>query len=222
MTRDGLAIIESKSKVRYSRSRAIEPRASTNASLSTSTPSNSFEFQQLAAFLEDKMDIRMSRLEKMISEKSVTTPATIKVVEEVCVTCGSNYNFNNCLLTRSDFPVFHDNVHQFQQTAAVGNFVQRNPPNLANQMRPPGFNQPNVQSNQGNQSRYQGNNFISNQNRGGNFNQNRQGAVYQAPPYQPPTIQPPVYQAHPQQMQGVSKTDFENYVKANDAVLRNM
>ncbi|GJZ33941.1 reverse transcriptase domain-containing protein [Tanacetum coccineum] len=31
-------------------------------------------------------------------------------------------------------------------------------------------------------------------------------------------IQPPVYQAPPQQMQGVSKTDFENYVKANDAV----
>ncbi|GJX89842.1 hypothetical protein Tco_0343168 [Tanacetum coccineum] len=66
--------IESKSKVRYSRSRAIEPRASTNAPLSTSTSSNSFEFQQLAASLEDKMDIRMSRLEKMISEKNVTTP----------------------------------------------------------------------------------------------------------------------------------------------------
>ncbi|GJV03978.1 reverse transcriptase domain-containing protein [Tanacetum coccineum] len=60
MPRDGLAIIESKSKVRYSRSRAIEPRVSTNAPLSTSTPSNSFEFQQLAASLEDKMDIRMS------------------------------------------------------------------------------------------------------------------------------------------------------------------
>ncbi|GJR55291.1 reverse transcriptase domain-containing protein [Tanacetum coccineum] len=30
------------------------------------------------------------------------------------------------------------------------------------------------------------------------------------------------YQAPAQQMQGVSKTDFENYVKANDAVLRNM
>ncbi|GJR87225.1 hypothetical protein Tco_0211236 [Tanacetum coccineum] len=148
MPRDGLAIIESKSKVRYSRSRAIEPRVSTNAPLSTSTPSNSFEFQQLAASLEDKMDIRMSRLEKMISEKNVTTPATVKAVEEVCVTCGSNHNFNNCPLTRSgnDFPVFHDNIHQFQQTAAVGNFVQRNPPNLANQMRPPGFNQPNVQN----------------------------------------------------------------------------
>ncbi|GJS15165.1 reverse transcriptase domain-containing protein [Tanacetum coccineum] len=214
MPRDGLAIIESKSKVRYSRSHAIEPRASTNAPLSTSTPSNSFEFQQLAASLEDKMDIRMSRLEKMISEKNVTTPATVKAVEEVCVTCGSNHNFNNCPLTRNEFPVFHDNIHQFQQTAAVGNFVQRNPPNLANQMRPPGFNQPNVQNNQGNQSRYQGNNFNSNQNRGGNFNQ---GQVYQ-----PPTIQTPVYQAPTPQIQGVSKMDFENYVKANDAVLKNV
>ncbi|GJY66253.1 hypothetical protein Tco_0468491 [Tanacetum coccineum] len=227
MPRDGLAIIESKSKVRYSRSRAIEPRVSTNAPLYTSTPSNSFEFQQLAASLEDKMDIRMSRLEKMISEKNVTTPATVKAVEEVCVTCGSNHNFNNCPLTRNEFPVFHDNIHQFQQTAAVGNFVQRNPPNLANQMRPPGFNQPNVQNNQGNQSRYQGNNFNSNQNRGGNFNQNRQnnqGAVYQAPPYQPPTNQPLVNQALPpvSQIQGVSKTDFESYAKANDANMNNL
>ncbi|GJZ59548.1 hypothetical protein Tco_0615364 [Tanacetum coccineum] len=166
--------------------RAIEPRASTNAPLSTSTPSNSFEFQQLAASLEDKMDIRMSRLEKMICEKNATTPATVKAVEEVCVTCGSNHNFNNC----------------------------PNPPNLANQMRPPGFNQPNVQNNQGNQSRYQGNNFNSNQNRGGNFNQ---GQVYQ-----PPTIQTPAYQAPIPQIQGVSKTDFDNYVKANDAVLKNV
>ncbi|GJU75521.1 reverse transcriptase domain-containing protein [Tanacetum coccineum] len=66
-----------------------------------------------------------------------TTPATVKAVEEVCVTCGSNHNFNHCPLTRNDFPVFQDNIQQFQQTAAVGNFVQRNPPNLANQMRPP-------------------------------------------------------------------------------------
>ncbi|GJZ56974.1 reverse transcriptase domain-containing protein [Tanacetum coccineum] len=170
MPREGLAIIESKSKVRYSRSRPNDSRASTNAPSSTSSPSNnSFEIQQMAALLEDKMNIRMSRLEKAISEKNATTPATVKAVEEVCVTCGSNHNFNNCPLTRNDFPVFHDNIHQFQQTAAVGNFVQRNPPNLANQMRPPGFNQPNVQNNQGNQSRYQGNNFNSNQNRGGNF-----------------------------------------------------
>ncbi|GJW62376.1 reverse transcriptase domain-containing protein [Tanacetum coccineum] len=91
-------------------------------------------------------------------------------------------------------------------------------------MRPPGFNQPNVQNNQGNQSRYQGNNFNSN---GGSFNQNRQnnqGAVYQAPPYQPPTNQPLVNQALPpvSQIQGVSKTDFESYAKANDANMNNL
>ncbi|GKE92007.1 hypothetical protein Tco_1573102 [Tanacetum coccineum] len=177
----------------------------------------------MAALLEDKMNIRMSSLEKAISEKNATTLATIKAVEEVYVTCGSNHNFNNCPLTRNDFSIFHDNIHQFQQTAAIGNFVQRNPPNLANQMRPPGFNQPNVQNNHGNQNRYQGNNFNSNQNRGGNQNhQNNQGQVFQPPTNQPPVYQVPPYQASTSQIQGVLKTDFENYVKENDAVLKNV
>nr|GEV28572.1 reverse transcriptase domain-containing protein [Tanacetum cinerariifolium] len=39
---------------------------------------------------------------------------------------------------------------------------------------------------------------------------------------QPPADQAPAYQAHIPQTQSVSKTDFESYVKANDAVLRNM
>ncbi|GJU01595.1 reverse transcriptase domain-containing protein [Tanacetum coccineum] len=94
-------------------------------------------------------------------------------------------------------------------------------------MRPPGFNQANVKNNQGNQNRYQGNNFNSNQNRGGNFNQNcqnNQGAVYQPPPYQPPINQPLVNQVLPpvSQIQGVSKTDFESYAKANDANMNNL
>ncbi|GJT01074.1 hypothetical protein Tco_0822243 [Tanacetum coccineum] len=94
---------------------------------------------------------------------------------------------------------------------------------IANQIRPPGF--PPIQNNQNRFNQNQGNNF--NQNRGTNFNQNRGNNVYQGQIYQPPTSQPPVYQAHPYQapapqMQGVSKSDFENYVKANDAVLRNM
>ncbi|GJU96810.1 reverse transcriptase domain-containing protein [Tanacetum coccineum] len=227
MPQEGLAIIESKSKVRYSRSRANDSRVSTDAPLSTSSPSNnSFDMQQIAASLEDKMTIKMKQMMNEMKALVVTTPAPVKAVEEVCVTCGSNHNFNHCPLTRggNDFPVFQDNIHQFQQTAAVGNFVQRNPPNLANQMRPPGFNQPNVQNNQ---NRYQGNNFNSNQNRGGNFNQNRQnnqGAVYQAPPYQPPTNQPLVNQALPpvSQIQGVSKMDFESYAKANDANMNNL
>ncbi|GJS76483.1 reverse transcriptase domain-containing protein [Tanacetum coccineum] len=170
----------------------------------------------------NKMTIKMNQMMNEMKALVVTTPAPVKAVEEVCVTCGSNHNFNHCPLTRggNDFPVFHDNIQQFQQTAAVGNFLQRNQPsNLASQMRPPGFNQPNVQNNQ---NRYQGTNSNFNQNRGGNFNQNRQNnqnQVYQAPPYQPPTNQVLPYQPP---TNGVLKTDFESYVKANDAILKNV
>ncbi|GKF49142.1 hypothetical protein Tco_0142393 [Tanacetum coccineum] len=62
----------------------------------------------------------------------VTTPAPVKAVEEVCVAYGSNHNFNHCPLTRggNDFPVFQDNIQQFQQTAAVDNF--KNPASTSN------------------------------------------------------------------------------------------
>ncbi|GJZ30396.1 hypothetical protein Tco_0575443, partial [Tanacetum coccineum] len=104
---------------------------------------------------------------------------------------------------------------------SVVHFLQRNQPsNLASQMKPPGFNQPSVQNNQ---NHYQGNNFNSNQNRGGNFNhQNNQGQVFQPPTNQPPVYQVPPFQAPTPQIQGVLKTDFENYVKANDAMLKNV
>ncbi|GJR28690.1 hypothetical protein Tco_1104922 [Tanacetum coccineum] len=56
MPQEGLAIIESKSKVRYSRSRANDSRVSTDAPLSNSSLSNnSFDMQQIAASLENKM-----------------------------------------------------------------------------------------------------------------------------------------------------------------------
>nr|GEZ91138.1 reverse transcriptase domain-containing protein [Tanacetum cinerariifolium] len=127
--RDGLAIIESKSKVRYSRSRVTNSRVSTNAPLPSSSPSNSFDLQQIAASLVDKLDIRMSRFEKSLNvmKAFVTHPAPIKAVEEIFVTCGSNHSYNHCPLTRggNEFPIFHDNIQQFQ-TATVGNFVQGN------------------------------------------------------------------------------------------------
>nr|GFC28420.1 hypothetical protein [Tanacetum cinerariifolium] len=150
--RECLSIIESKSKVRYSRSRVTDSRVSTNAPLPSSSPSHSFDLQQIAASLEDKLDIHMNRFEKSLNDMKasfVTPTAPIKAVEEVCVTCGSNHSYNHCPLTRggNEFLVFHDNIQQFQ-TTAVGNFVQGNRnSNLSSQMRPPGFNQPN-QNNQ--------------------------------------------------------------------------
>nr|GEX45773.1 reverse transcriptase domain-containing protein [Tanacetum cinerariifolium] len=62
--RECLSIIESKSKVRYSRSRVTDVRANANAPPPSSySHSNSFDLQQIAASLEDKLDIRMNRFE---------------------------------------------------------------------------------------------------------------------------------------------------------------
>nr|GEY94389.1 reverse transcriptase domain-containing protein [Tanacetum cinerariifolium] len=126
--RECLSIIESKSKVRYSRSRITDSKANTNAPLSSSLPSNSFDLQQIAASLEDKLDISMNRFERSLNKlkNSFINPTSpIKEVKEVCVTCGANHSYNQCPLTRgNDFPVFHDNIQQFQTAAAVGNFIQ--------------------------------------------------------------------------------------------------
>ncbi|GJV42200.1 reverse transcriptase domain-containing protein [Tanacetum coccineum] len=45
---------------------------------------------------------------------------------------------------------------------------------------------------------------------------------FDLPVVQPPAYQAPAYQAPAPQIQGVSKEDFQAYVKANDAVMRNM
>ncbi|GJR81655.1 reverse transcriptase domain-containing protein [Tanacetum coccineum] len=83
MPQEGLAIIESKSKVRYSRSRANDSRVSTDAPLSISLPSNnSFDMQQIAASLEDKMTIKMNQMMNQMKALVVTTPAPVKAVEE--------------------------------------------------------------------------------------------------------------------------------------------
>nr|GEX17480.1 reverse transcriptase domain-containing protein [Tanacetum cinerariifolium] len=85
LPRECLSIIESKLKVRYSRSRITDSRANTNAPLSSSLPSNSFDLQQIAASLEDKLDIRMNRFEKSLNDMKnsfVTPTSPIKAVEE--------------------------------------------------------------------------------------------------------------------------------------------
>nr|GFB61856.1 hypothetical protein [Tanacetum cinerariifolium] len=199
-----------KSKVRYSRSRVTDVRANANAPPLSSFHSNSFDLQEIAAALEDKLDIRMNRFEKSLNEMKnsfITPTAPLKAVTEVYVTCGSNHNYNQCPLTRggNDFPVFHNNIQQFQ-TATVGNFIQ-NRQNVSNQMRPPRFHQPTQQNN--NQNRFQGNNL--NQNRPPN-----QGALYQNRPPQNPN-----FQAHPQQ-NTVTQGKFEAYTTANDANMYNL
>ncbi|GKA49425.1 hypothetical protein Tco_0742498 [Tanacetum coccineum] len=82
MPRDCLAIIESKSKVRYSRSKAIVAKVST----SSSTPGVSPDVAKL------KDMVRALLLDKKNQSQA---PATVKAVEESCVTCGGAHSYRS-------------------------------------------------------------------------------------------------------------------------------
>nr|GEV45792.1 reverse transcriptase domain-containing protein [Tanacetum cinerariifolium] len=196
--RECLLIIESKSKVRYSQSHVTDSRVSTNAPLPSSSPSHSFDLQQITASLEDKLDIRMNRFKKSLNDMKasfVTPIAPIKVVEEVCVTCGANHSYNHYPLTRSgnEFPIFHDNIQQFQ-TAAVGNFNQqdfqksfeRKQEEFQNQMM--NFMQ-NLHNNKASSSSSLPSNTIPNPRNEAKAITTRSGISYDGPPIPPPVVE---------------------------------
>ncbi|GJT50279.1 reverse transcriptase domain-containing protein [Tanacetum coccineum] len=209
MPRDCLRIIESKSKVRNSRNKPVVAKVSS----STSTPGISSEVAELKDMVK-----------ALLLDKKSQAPTPVKAVEESCVTCGGAHSYRNCPATNGN--VYHDNIQEYVSQAAAANYNQGNTgyrAPIANQIRPPGF--PPVQNNQNNQGNNQ-NRY--NQNRG-NFNQAstyqppvHQGQIYRPQVIQPPAYQAPAYQAPAPQIQGVSKEDFQAYVKANDAVMRNM
>ncbi|GJV69765.1 reverse transcriptase domain-containing protein [Tanacetum coccineum] len=101
----------------------------------------------------------------MLHQKS-SPPASVNAVGEICVTSGGPNPYHQCLATDGNiFPEYRDNIQGYVSAAAI-NYNQGNtryhPQSLANQIRPPGFAQPNVQNNQ---TRY---NQGYNQNRGNN------------------------------------------------------
>nr|GEU30520.1 hypothetical protein [Tanacetum cinerariifolium] len=106
-------------------------------------------------------------------------PASVKAIEEICVTCGGAHPYYQCLAVGGNtFLELRDNIQGYVAEVAVnynqGNSVYR-PPGMANQIRPSGFAQPNVQNNQNRFSQPQG------YNRGNNFNPEQS---YQAPTQQ--------------------------------------
>nr|GFA80142.1 hypothetical protein [Tanacetum cinerariifolium] len=205
MPRECLGIIESKSKVRYSRNKPVVAKVSTTASTSSISPD--------VAELKDMVIA-------LLLDKKGQSPAPVKAVEESCVTCGGDHSYRNC--PTIDGNNYRDNIQEFVSQASAVNFNQGNigyrPPMMSNHIRPPSF--PPMPNNQ-NLQRNNQNCFIpnQNQNRGNNFHQ---GPVYQPPVFQPPAYQAPAYQAPAPQTQGVSKEDFSAYVNTNDAVMRNM
>nr|GEW96000.1 reverse transcriptase domain-containing protein [Tanacetum cinerariifolium] len=203
-----LKIIESKSKVRQSRAKAVVSKVS----MSSSTPAVSSEVVELKDMVRALL---LDKKNQSSAPAHSSTPAPVKAVDPNCVTCGGTHLYQKCPATSEN--VYRDNIQEYVSQAATANYNQGNtsfrPQMVANQIRPPSF--PPHENNQNNFNR--GNNF--NQNRGGNFNQ---GQLLRPQVNQPLTYQALAYQVPIPQTQSVSKTDFESYVKANDAVLRNM
>ncbi|GKD00696.1 reverse transcriptase domain-containing protein [Tanacetum coccineum] len=103
--RDCLCIIESKSKVRHSRSKAVVSKVST----STSTPEISSDVAEL------KDMVKALLLDKK-NQNQPSDPAPVKAVEQSCVTCGGAYSYRNCPAT--DGNNYRDNIQEYISQAA--------------------------------------------------------------------------------------------------------
>ncbi|GJU78018.1 hypothetical protein Tco_1275088 [Tanacetum coccineum] len=90
-TREALNIIENKSKVRYSRNKSNVSRMNMNSRESSSKTDERI----------DKLADQISTLVEIVTKK-VVTPATVKAVEEPCVTCGGAHAYYNCPNTDSN------------------------------------------------------------------------------------------------------------------------
>nr|GEV37671.1 reverse transcriptase domain-containing protein [Tanacetum cinerariifolium] len=167
-TQDVLTIIENKSKVHNSRSKPIASQVKV-----CDVNSNS-EIAKLTHAVNQQTSAVTTAMTAMLKQFQATPPPSpVKAVKKICVTCGAAVNYNQ------------------------GNLGYR-PQGVANQIRPPGFAQPNVQNNQNRFGPPQG--F----NRDNNFNHE------------------PSYQATAQQNQNFHMNEMEKIKRMNDANMKAM
>ncbi|GKB81628.1 hypothetical protein Tco_0948523 [Tanacetum coccineum] len=171
-TRDVLTIIENKSKVRNSRNKSIVSQVK-----SSDGNSSSSDIAKLTHAVNQQTSVVTTAMTAILKQFQATPPpASVKAVEE-------------------------DNIQGYV-AAAAGNYNQGNsgyrPPGVANQTKPPGLTQPNVQNNQNQFSQPQG------YNQGNNFNQNTS------------------YQAPTQQNQVVPLSELKKFKKTNDVNMKAM
>nr|GEW17996.1 reverse transcriptase domain-containing protein [Tanacetum cinerariifolium] len=151
----------------------------------------------------------------------------VKAVPPSCETCGGPHSFSDCpTIVGNTQNVYAARAYQGNsyQPQGNGNLLSYRSNNY---LGPPGFNQNQNRNNQNqnfhNQNRNQGNHNPQGNNQG--RNQFFQGANQNQNP--PPSYQAQVYQAPVHQPliplpQVVTTNEFTNFMKANDAILKNM
>nr|GEU81738.1 reverse transcriptase domain-containing protein [Tanacetum cinerariifolium] len=173
--KDALTLIENKSKVRTSRNKLVVAKVSTNTSTSGLSPD--------VATLTDAV-------KALLFKNTTPPPASIKAVEESCVTCGGAHPYYQCLTTDGKtFPGYQDNIQAYVSAAAI-NYNQGNakhrPSSIAHQVRPPSFSPGQ-----------------NNQNRGNNYNSRNL-----------------TYRALTQPTQAAPSNEHSNYIKVNETNMR--
>nr|GEW27435.1 retrovirus-related Pol polyprotein [Tanacetum cinerariifolium] len=129
--RDALTIIENKSKVRISRNKPIVSKVNTT----TSSPSPSSDVTALTEIIKE-----------FVLMNKATQQATVKSIEETCVTCGGPHPYYECLATGGNtFDACAANSQNYNQNRYIqnqGNYQASNNQGF-NQERGQNFNQGN-------------------------------------------------------------------------------
>ncbi|GJT42698.1 reverse transcriptase domain-containing protein [Tanacetum coccineum] len=119
-TQNMLTIIENKSKVRNSRNKLIVSQVKS----SDVNSSSSNEIAKLTHVVNQQTSVVTTAMTAILIQFQATPPpASVKAVEEICVTCGSAYPYYQCLA--ADGNTFRDNIQGYISAAAV-NYNQAN------------------------------------------------------------------------------------------------
>nr|GEX62237.1 reverse transcriptase domain-containing protein [Tanacetum cinerariifolium] len=162
--------------------------------------------QECLKIIESKSKVRQSQPKAVVAKMTPVhslTPAPVKAVEPNCVTCGGTQSYQNCPATTGN--VYRDNIQEYVSQAAAANYNQGT----------------SVSDLRWLQIKFDLSVFlpikIIKTILIGRTISIKTEVVNQPPPYQALAYQAPISRT-----QSVSQTDFESYIKANDAVLRNM
>ncbi|GJR68349.1 reverse transcriptase domain-containing protein [Tanacetum coccineum] len=78
----------------------------------------------VAALTTEVSELKNLMKTMLIDKQKAQAPATVKAVEQSCVTCGGAHSYKNCPAT--DGNVYQDNIQEYVSQAAAANFNQGN------------------------------------------------------------------------------------------------
>nr|GFB28451.1 hypothetical protein [Tanacetum cinerariifolium] len=131
-TQDVLTIIKNKLKVRNSRSKLIASQ------VKACDVNSNYEIAKLTHAVNQKISNVTTAMTAMLKQFQATPPlASVKVVEEICVTCGGAHPYYQCLAAGGNtFLEFKDNIQGYVSAAAV-NYNQAKKQTISTQDQKP-------------------------------------------------------------------------------------